>query len=79
MAHQFSPAVEQLIQERMASGQYASEEDLLLCALHSLADSEEELRAIREGLESVDRSDEGAPLDDAFGRLREKYQIRDMP
>ena len=32
MAHQFSAAVERIIQEKMASGPYSSEDDLLLCA-----------------------------------------------
>ena len=76
MAHQLSAAVERLIQEKMASGRYTSEEDLLLCALHSLEDSEEELRAIQDGIDSVDRGEEGISLDDAFQKLRDKYHLQ---
>jgi hypothetical protein len=54
----------------MASGRYHSEEELLLEALHALDDREQDLRAIDEGLASVDRGEEGATLDEAFDRLR---------
>ncbi len=76
MAHNFSAAVEQLIPEKMASGRYSSEEDLLLSALHSLEDAEEELHAIQEGIDSVDRGEEGISLEDAFQKLRDKYRLQ---
>lgn len=40
-------------------------------------DSDEELLAIKEGLASIERGEAGVPLDEAFARLRDKYQIRD--
>jgi predicted transcriptional regulator len=71
MAHEFSPAVEQLIRDKMASGRFASEEELLVEALQSLEESDKELQAIEEGLASVDRGEQGVPLDDAFARVRQ--------
>ena len=74
MAHEFSETIERLISERMASGKYASEDDLLLDALTSLTDDEEEVRAIQEALDAIDRGEEGVPLDVAFERVRERYR-----
>ena len=79
MAQQFSPAVEQLIRDKMASGCYGSEEELSVEALQALGESEEDLRAIEEGLSALDRGEEGVPLDEAFDRLRKKHQIQDSP
>jgi Arc/MetJ-type ribon-helix-helix transcriptional regulator len=76
MTQQFSPIVEQLIRDKMASGRYGSEEELLVEALHALDESDADLKAIEEGLSSVDRGEEGAPLDEAFDRLRQKHQIQ---
>jgi putative addiction module CopG family antidote len=73
MSHQFSAAVEQLIQQQMASGRYTSEDDLLLSALQLLEDNESDLLAIQEGIDSVDRGEEGVSLDDAFQKLNDKY------
>ena len=77
MTQQFSATVEQLIREKMASGRYGSEDELLLEALQSLDESDEELRAIEEGLSSIGRGEVGVPLDEAFIRLRQKHQIQD--
>jgi len=60
----------------MACGRYGSEEEVLIEALHSLAESDEELRAVEEGLTSIDRGEQGVLLDEAFNRLREKHRIQ---
>jgi predicted transcriptional regulator len=62
----FSPALEQLIREQMAAGQYASEESLLADALAALAAQREELSAVRRGLESFDAGEPGVTVDQAF-------------
>jgi len=64
-----------MIQRSLASGRYGSEEELLVAALQSLADFDEELATIEEGVASVDRGDEGVPLDQAFERLHQRYSI----
>lgn len=70
MIQPFSPAVEQLIRDKMASGRYGSEEELLVEALQSLDQNDDDLKAIEEGLASLDRGEEGVPLSEAFERLR---------
>jgi Arc/MetJ-type ribon-helix-helix transcriptional regulator len=77
MTHQFSADVEKLIQDRMASGRYGSEEELLVSALQALDEDDEELKAIEEGLVSVDRGEAGSPLDEVFERLRQRHSIQD--
>jgi Arc/MetJ-type ribon-helix-helix transcriptional regulator len=74
MPHEFSETIERLISERMASGKYASEDDLMLDALTSLSEDEEEVRAIQEALDAIDRGEEGVPLDVAFERVRERHR-----
>jgi Arc/MetJ-type ribon-helix-helix transcriptional regulator len=60
----------------MASGRYTSEDELLLSALQLLEDNEEDLLAIQEGIDSLERGEEGVSLDDAFQKLYDKYQGR---
>lgn len=80
MASHFSPAVEQLIRDKMSTGRYASEDELLVEALNSLSEEEEQdLRAIEEGLASLRRGEKGATVEEAFDRLRQKYSIDDAP
>jgi len=79
MANQYSPAVERLIQDRMASGRYASEEALLVEALRSLDESDEELRAIEQGLASFDTGNPGVSLEEAFDQLRKKNSTKLQP
>jgi Arc/MetJ-type ribon-helix-helix transcriptional regulator len=79
MAYQFSPAVERLIRAKMASGCYSSEEELVVEALQALDESEKDLQAIEDGLLSLDSGEEGASLDEAFSRLRQKHRIQDSP
>ncbi len=75
MSQPYSAAVEQLLRARMATGRYASEDEVLVEALHSLDESDEELQAIEARLLSIDQGDEGVPLNQAFDHLRTKYQI----
>jgi Arc/MetJ-type ribon-helix-helix transcriptional regulator len=75
--NQFSPIVEKIVREKMATGKYATEDELLLEALQSLDAEDEELRAIQEGIDSVERGEEGVPLHDAFQQLRAEHQIRE--
>ncbi len=79
MHHQFSASTDQLIQQMMATGRYASEDELLINALNALDDQEEELRALQDGIDSVDRGDEGVSVEEAFQRLRDKHQVPGSP
>ena len=76
MAFHYPPLVEQVIRQKMASGRYESEEQLLLQALDSLDEEEDDVKAIEEALESLDRGEPGVPLDEAFEKLRRKYGLQ---
>jgi hypothetical protein len=73
MTYQFSPDVEQLVRERMATERYASEMELFREALLALADQDEDLQAVLEAVADVHAGDEGVPLDDAFAAVRRKH------
>ncbi len=75
MSERYSPALLKLIRDKMATGRYPSEEALLVEALESLSQSEDDLRAIEAGLESVERGEPGVSVEEAFRRIRERYQI----
>ena len=54
MAYQFPPDLEVEVNERMKSGQYATEDDLLREALSVLKWRDGEVAAIQEGIEKLD-------------------------
>lgn len=75
MPYQFPPDIQELVVQKMASGQYASEDDLLLVALRSLSDEEEDLRAVQEAIDEWKAGDEGVSVNEAFDSIRKKYGI----
>ena len=75
MSYRLSPELERLVQERMESGRYASEEELLREALHALDDADDDLAAIQEAIDGLKAGDEGIPADVVFEELRAKYNI----
>ena len=75
MGHPFSPEVDRLVQQHMATGHYASEDELLVEALRTLADERHELAAIQEGIDSLERGEQGLSLDEAFDAVRRKHNV----
>ena len=87
MAYQFPPDVDKLLKERLATGAYTSEDDVLRDALRALEDmayfrphpnaaklSFEQLRSeVRRGLDQLDRG-EGRDADEVFDDMQ-----RDLP
>lgn len=87
MAYQFPPDVDQLLKERMATGGYTSQDDVLRDALRALEEltyfrpnpstgriTFEALRTeVRCGIEQLDRG-EGHDADEVFDEL-----LRDLP
>ena len=80
-----TPELERFVQERIASGRYRSESEVLEAALSLLREREErerereaKLAALRadidEGIASLDRG-EGIPGDEAFARLRARRPL----
>lgn len=76
MPYAFPPDVQRQINERMASGRYATEDEVLRDAFESLAWEERELKAVMQAVEALDNGDEGLPLDAAFDQLRQKHGVR---
>ncbi len=54
MAYQFPPDVEKLVHQQMEKGQYASEDDVLREALKRLARDQDDVAAIRAGIEDME-------------------------
>lgn len=75
MAHQFPPDVKDQLRERMATGQYASEDDVLRDALRALKRQDQEVAAIREAITDMEAGDRGRPFDEFVDELRTKYNI----
>lgn len=64
MSYQISSSIQQIISQRMATGIYRSEEQLLTIALNKMDDYEQAVADIKEGLE-----------DEAAGRLRSLAEV----
>jgi putative addiction module CopG family antidote len=77
MPYPFPPDLQELVLKQMASGRYASEDELLRRALRALAEEEQDLDAIRESLADWRAGDPGVPLADAFAAVRTKYRPRE--
>ncbi len=54
MLERLSSEVDQLIREQMASGQYASENDLIAQAIQALRLKEQEVAAIQAGIDDME-------------------------
>lgn len=70
MPYQFPPDLQQMISARMASGQYATEDEVLRSALNALSEMDDDVTAIREAIDEWHAGDEGLPLHDAFEAIR---------
>jgi Arc/MetJ-type ribon-helix-helix transcriptional regulator len=75
MTYPFPSDLRAIVGEQMASGKYASEDELLRCALLALAQEEQDLDAVRESLAEWRAGDPGVPLDEAFDSLRRKHGL----
>ena len=75
MSYPFPPALKALVGEQMASGKYASEDELLQSALHALAQEEQDLDAVRKSLAEWRAGDKGVPLEEAPDAIRGKHGL----
>ena len=75
MSHQFPPDVEAEVRERMATGQYASEDDVLRDALQALKRQDQDIAAIQEAITDMEAGDRGRPFDEFVSDFRAKYSI----
>jgi putative addiction module CopG family antidote len=72
MSYSFPSDVKEMVQSRLASGRYSSEDDVLRDALRALSNEEDDVAAVREAIDEWRAGDEGIPLADAFDEVRER-------
>ena len=71
MPYSFPPDLQKLLDARLASGLYSSEDDVLREALRALAEDDEDLIAVRQAIEQWQAGDLGVPLAEAFDQVRD--------
>jgi Arc/MetJ-type ribon-helix-helix transcriptional regulator len=71
MSYAFPPDIKQLIDQNMATGIYASEEDMLQAALYALSDYHATIADIRQGMDDYDQG-RGEPLASAMTDIRKQ-------
>jgi Arc/MetJ-type ribon-helix-helix transcriptional regulator len=75
MSYAFPPGIRALIDQNMATGIYATEEDVLQAALHALSDYQATIGDIRQGLIDYDEG-RGEPLSQAMADIRQQLGSR---
>ena len=75
MTYHFPADVEERVQARMATGRYASEDEVLRDALDTLDTVEADAREVQVAIDAVKEGDAPVLLDQAFGALRKKYDL----
>jgi antitoxin ParD1/3/4 len=72
MEYQFPPEVDSLVRSQMATGRYATEDELLKDALLTLSEREATLADIRAGIADMEAG-RMRPLDDVVDEIRSKH------
>ena len=75
MSYSFPPAIRELIAQNLATGMYASEDDVLAAALHALSDYHETIADIRQGMIDYEKG-LGKPLHEAMADVRRQLSSR---
>lgn len=75
MIYQFPPDLEDEIKERMASGQYASQDDLFRDALRALRLQDADVTAVTQAIADMEAGDRGIPFDQFVEEFRRKHNI----
>jgi Arc/MetJ-type ribon-helix-helix transcriptional regulator len=75
MSYPFPSEIRELIDQNMATGIYASEEDVLQAALHALNDYHATIADIRQGMIDYEQG-RGEPLSEAISDIRRQLGSR---
>jgi len=73
MSYAFPADLKDLVGEQIESGQYGSEDEVLRDALRALAEEQEDLAAVSEGIAEWRAGDSGVALDDALAAIRTRH------
>ena len=72
MPYQFPPDVEKVVKEEMATGHYATEDELLRAAMYALRRHNEEVAAIQAGIDDMEAG-RSRPFEEADAHFRAKF------
>jgi Arc/MetJ-type ribon-helix-helix transcriptional regulator len=75
MSYPFPPELDKLVKQQLATGEFKSEDELLLTALRTLEVEQSDWAAIEESLKSLDYGDQGVSLEEAFAVVRQRHNI----
>ena len=75
MSYQFPPDLERMIHDRMVGGRYQSEDELLVDAMHALADVEQRQEQLRAEIQGR-IAHAGGPLSRPLDRAEFKSEAR---
>jgi putative addiction module CopG family antidote len=79
MSYPFPPDLQKLLDARLASGHYSSDDDVLRDALRALNEEDEDLVAVRQAIDEWRAGDPGIPLAQAFDEIRREQQAEEHP
>ena len=69
MPYSFPPDLQQFVNARLASGQYADVDELLRAAFRLLLEEEQEFPAVCEAVNRFKQGEPGTSLDEAINRI----------
>lgn len=75
MVYQLPPDLLRQLRERLATGQYTSEDDVLREALRALERQDEDIAAVKEAIADMETGDRGKPFDEFVDEFRRKHDI----
>lgn len=75
MSYSFPPELDRLVRQRLATGEYGSEDEVLLDAMRALQDRDQTIMAIREGIADMEAG-RTRPLGEVDAEIRDRHGIR---
>jgi Arc/MetJ-type ribon-helix-helix transcriptional regulator len=75
MAYQFPGDVQDQLRQCMATGQYATEDDVLREAFRALKIQDDDVAAVNDAIADMEAGDRGKPFDDFADEFRRKHKI----
>jgi putative addiction module CopG family antidote len=76
MFYAFPPDLRKLIELRLDSGRYSTEDEVLRDAMRALAEEDEDLVAVREAVAEWRAGDMGTPLAEAFDEVQRRHEAK---
>lgn len=75
MSYAFPPEIKSLVDQNMATGMYASEDQVLQAALHVLSDYHATVADVRQGMNDYEQG-RGEPLSQAMSDIHQQLSSR---